>query len=109
MSGKSRQHKTWIDVSDVIADHEHWPARSAEILSSFNSGPSQEKYRGTQQQVVHEQANPGDRPALCPTRIVVRRSRRKLALQHALQFADCVYGGEAGLAEIDLVAVLERA
>src|SRR5689334_20360769 len=64
-------HKSDVDVADVIADHEHWPAHSTQILAAPDARPSQQEHSGAHQQIMREQANPGHRPALYPSRIVI--------------------------------------
>jgi hypothetical protein len=77
-------------------------------MSTLNAGPSQKKNCGSQQQVMNRETNPGDGPALYPSRIVVGCSRCNLALQHSLQFTYSVYGRKPGLTEIDLISIFKR-
>src|ERR1700689_1302647 len=93
----------------MIADHQYRPTNSAQVFTAINARPPQQKYSGTQQQVMHRKANPGDRPAQHPARIVEFRAGSNLALQRTLQIADGFESREAGLVEIGLIAIFERA
>ena len=55
-------------------------------------------------------ANPGDRPALRPSRIAISALRRFLRLvKQPLQIADSVDLGEVGVVQVDLIAVFQSA
>src|SRR5438270_7745868 len=56
---------------------------------------------------MDNEAHPGDRPALCPRRIVIRYPRRELTLKHSFEITDCVDCRESGFAEVNLIAVFE--
>ncbi len=93
----------------MIRDHQHRPLHPAQMFASFNPRPAQQHNRRTHQQIMHRNPQPVHRPGQCPTRIVIRRARRRISAQHALQVPYRAHRAEPGLAEVHLIAVLQRA
>ena len=107
---KRDQREANIDVGDVIATDEERPVDAAQVLAANDLGMRHDHGRRPGEQVVDEVANPGDGPALRPSRIAIPALRRLLRLaQQAFQIANRADAGEVRLVEIDLVAVLQRA
>src|SRR5439155_12112862 len=92
------ENKTYVNVSDVIANHQRGAVETAQILSALNAWPTKQEHSWAQQEIVNDETNPRDRSALHACRIVIDSARRWFALEHALQLADGPYGREAGLA-----------
>jgi len=45
--GQGGEYEANVNVADVIADDEHWAVQAAQIFATLNSGPAQNKDRGT--------------------------------------------------------------
>src|SRR5437763_6979517 len=69
--GKRGENKAYVNVSDVIADHQRGAVQPAQVLSSLNARPAQQENSRTQQEIVNQKANPVNRPMLRPCRVVI--------------------------------------
>src|ERR1700752_5235158 len=58
---------------------------------------------------MSDKTRPRGRPPQCPIGIVIRRTWHRFTAQHLVQIADGASCAEANLAEVELVAVLQRA
>src|SRR5438874_13067109 len=69
--GKRGENKAYVNISDVIADHQRGAVQPAQVLSSLNARPAQQENSRAQQEIVNQKANPADRPTLGPCRVVI--------------------------------------
>src|SRR5690349_14814012 len=88
--GQSCKDKAHVYIINVVGNDQHRANHAAQILSALNSRPAQKKHRRLEQQIMHYEANPGDRPALCPTGIVVSRNPSRFSFQEAGEISDGV-------------------
>src|SRR5581483_200910 len=83
--GQSCHHESQVHVADVIANHEHGTSHVAQIIAAIDPRPTQKKHRWTYEQIMRNQANPGNGPAQCPTRVVVDNPLSTLLPQHPFE------------------------
>src|SRR5215469_13638497 len=106
---KRCKDKPNIHIINVIRDYQYRPFHSAQVFAPDDSRPPQNEYRWTQQSVMHGKTDPSYGPALDPGGIVINHPSRRFSLQHSFQVAHRAHCGKTRLAQIDLIALLQRA
>src|SRR4051794_2896050 len=56
---QSREYESDIDIIYVVGDDQYWALHFPKILPAFNFRPTQDEYRWTQKEIVHDKPHPG--------------------------------------------------